>query len=434
MKEGITKPQLGWILVGERLDAGFLLYDELLDDTPPLSALVFMGIDWMFGRTAFVYELLGRLLILLQVYVWTNMLIRYRVFEENTYLPAIILFSLFHLSFDMLSLSPALLGSTFLLLVLSQLFSQTVLQKESSEATLLIGLYGGLAACFQWSYFLFLPFLLVVAAAISGFTIRQLLLTLLGFLLPFGLILLYYFWKDGLDSLLRILPLILGTEAIRYQPLLSIVFLMIFPGILALTGFFISSLSASSTINQQKQRQIMLFWIAFALISLLFTQQKASYQLVLLLPVLSYFITLVFLRVRKKILLDSLLYLFILGMPLATLFFFSNQESIQKNYRISKNNEETWSEKSLMILGEDFAPYLTHPLGGPFLNYSLAQSYFEQEKSLSQRARFFRLIHSQKPQLILDPNGDFARLLDYYPELRRNYTLREPGVFEWTRD
>lgn len=427
----LTKPQLSWMVLGERLSDGFLLYQEVLDDTSPLSAGVFMWIDRLFGRSLLAYEILGRLLIIFQVILWNRTMIRYRVFTENTYLPAIVFLSLFHLSFDMLSLSPALLGSTFLILALSQLFSQTVLQKESSESTLLIGIYGGLATGFHSIYVLFLPFLIVVGIAISGFSFRQLMLSLTGYFLPILLISVYYFWVDGLEGYLEIWPLFLQSKPYLYQPLEWIGVLLAFPLLLAFLGYFIGSLASSATINQQKQRQIMIFWLLFAGVSLFFSKRQATYQLVIILPVLSYLITRFFLVIQKKLILQLSFFSLVVLLPLISWKFFGNNDFIQKNYRVEELSNSLPTDKSILILGDEIGAYLNHHLGGPFLNYHLSKVYLDQEKNLSQRAHLFELIHSQQPQLVLDPNGDFSRLLEQYPELKRNYQRNSSGVFEW---
>ncbi|TFV95544.1 hypothetical protein E4S40_04815 [Algoriphagus kandeliae] len=427
----LTKTQLSWMVLGERLSDGFLLYQEILDDTAPLSAGIFMWINRFFGRNLLVYEILGRLLIIFQVILWNRTMIRYRVFAENTYLPAIILLSLFHMSFDMLSLSPALLGSTFLILALSQLFSQTVLQKESSESTLLIGIYGGLATGFHTIYILFLPFLIVVGIAISGFSFRQLMLSLTGYFLPILLISVYYFWMDGLESYIEIWPLFLKSKPYLYQPLEWIGLLLAFPLLLAFLGYFIGSLASSATINQQKQRQIMIFWLLFAGSSLFFSKRQASYQLVILLPVLSYLITRFFLVIQKKIIIQISFFALVVLLPVITWQFFGNNDSVQENYRVKAYKASLPADKSILILGDEIGAYLNHRLGGPFLNYHLSKVYLDQDKDLTQRAHLFELIHSQQPQLVLDPNGDFGKLLEQYPELKRNYRRISTGVFEW---
>src|SRR5690606_8406900 len=229
----LTEPQLLWMVLGERLSDGYYLYLDVIDDTGPLSAGFFTLIHLLFERNQLAYELIGRLLVLFQIIYWNTVLIRYRVFEENTYLPAIIMAALFHLSFDLTDLSPALLGSTFLLLAIGQLFSQTVLQKETSESTLLMGIYGGLATGLHMNFAIFLPFIIFTGIAISGFSARQLLLSLVGFFLPILLLLVFYYWNNGLSETLQIWPIFFTYEKYRYQSLLTWSILSAFPLLLA---------------------------------------------------------------------------------------------------------------------------------------------------------------------------------------------------------
>ncbi|MEY3644925.1 MAG: hypothetical protein RLZZ207_1621, partial [Bacteroidota bacterium] len=285
-----------WMVLGERLSEGYLLYVDVIDDTGPLSAGVFTGLHLLFGRSPIAYVLLGKVFVLFQIYYWNSTLIKYRVFDENTYLPAIVMAALFHFSFDLMYLSPTLLGSTFLLLAFGQLFSHTVLQKESSESTLLIGIYGGLAAGFHWNFVFFLPFIVFTGLAISGFTIRQLFLSIMGFLLPILLIFVFYFWKDGLQQALQVWPIVFNYPIYGYQPSLSWLAPGAFPLLLALIGFTISSFFRGATINQQKQRQLIVIWLLFSAGLFFLVKNNASYQLVVFLPALSYFISQFFLQ------------------------------------------------------------------------------------------------------------------------------------------
>ncbi|MEP0714435.1 MAG: hypothetical protein ABJC55_21145, partial [Algoriphagus sp.] len=181
-----------WMLLGERLGQGYFLYQDIIDDNGPLSAGFFTFMDLLFGRSLVAYELVGRVLISFQILYWNSILIKFKAFSVNTYLPAIIMAALFHFSFDLLSLSPALLGSTFLILAFGQLFSQTVLQKDTSESTLLIGIYAGLATGFHPNYIVFLPYMIFTGIAISSFSFRQLMLSLVGYFLPILLISVFY--------------------------------------------------------------------------------------------------------------------------------------------------------------------------------------------------------------------------------------------------
>ncbi|PZX49886.1 hypothetical protein [Algoriphagus chordae] len=415
-----------WMLLGERLGQGFYLYQDIIDDNGPLSAGFFTFMDFLFGRSLFAYEVVGRILISFQILYWNSMLIKFKAFDINTYLPAIIMAALFHFSFDLLSLSPALLGSTFLILALGQLFSQTVLQKDTSESTLLIGIYAGLATGFNPNYILFLPYMIFTGIAISSFSFRQLMLSLVGYFLPLLLISVFYFWNDGLEEAIQIWPLTFLTQKYEYQSLVNWLIIGLFPLLLAVAGYFMATVLRGSTINQQKQRQLIVIWLLFSAAQLFIIKKQAAYQLVILIPGLTYLITQFFLNTKKEVVAKTAFYLLVLGLP-AVSFWFWQQKIAESDYFVAKTEAE-YSE-DIMVLGDDLSPYLNASLGGPFLNYRLSKLYLEQDRGLREKARLFQMLQKQKPSTVLDPNGDFEKLLKQFPALEEQYRKTSTGVY-----
>jgi hypothetical protein len=425
-----TVPTLLWMVLGERLSEGYYLYVDVIDDTGPLSAGVFSGLHLLFGRSEFVYLLLGRILALFQIFYWNRTLIKYRVFDENTYLPAIIMAALFHFSFDLMSLSPTLLGSTFLMLALGQLFSHTVLQKESSESTLLIGIYGGLATGFHWNFVFFLPFLIFTGLAVSSFTIRQLFLSIMGFVVPLLLILVFYFWNDGLTQTLSLLPLVFTYPKYTYHDYLS----WLPPGslalVLAVAGFFIGSFFRGATINQQKQRQLVLSWLLFSVGLFFLVKNRASYQLVVFIPGLTYLITQFFLYFNWNLVIRPLFFALTLAVPLWGMTYWNARTAIDSSYFVPSVSEAVPGATSeVMVLGADCSPYLSASLDGPFLNYQMSKSYLSQEKTLQQKAQLFQMLRQQIPARVLDQEGLFGQLLEELPALKEYYVEGSPGVY-----
>lgn len=426
----LTEPQLIYMVLGERLSDGFFLYQDIIDDTGPLSAGFFTLLDFLFGRNQLAYELIGRMLVLFQIIYWNIVLIRYRVFEENTYLPAIIMAALFHLSFDMAALSPALLGSTFLVLAMGQLFSQTVLQKETSESTLLIGIYGGIATGFYLNFAVFLPYMIFMGIAISGFSFRQLLLSLMGFFVPILLVMMFYFWNNGLTEAFQIWPLIFTYEKYNYESLVIWVVLGAFPLLLALVGYFYCAVLRGSTINQQKQRQMIILWMVFSLAEFFLNKRQATYQLLIFIPGLTYLITQFFLNTSKSVIGKLAFLILLFGLPIAGWWFWKQELKSESTYFVrSKADYQINPGEKIMVLSEDSSPYLENPLGGPFLNYNLTKAFLESEKTLEQKARIFQNLTKQKPQVVIDPYGMFKNLLNELPALKSLYTETQPGVF-----
>ena len=419
-----------WMVLGERLSEGHLLYVDVIDDTGALSAGVFTGLHLLFGRSEIAYLLLGKIFVLFQIYYWNSTLIKYRVFDENTYLPAIVMAALFHFSFDLMYLSPTLLGSTFLLLAFGQLFSHTVLQKESSESTLLIGIYGGLATGFHWNFVFFLPFLIFTGLSISSFTVRQLFLAIMGFLLPILLILVFYFWNDGLEQALQVWPIVFTYPNYGYQPYLSWLAPGVFPLVLALAGYFIGSFFRGATINQQKQRQLILIWLLFSAGLFFLVKNTASYQLVIFLPAMSYFITQFFLYFNWTLLLRPAFFGLVLALPIWGMNYWQERTKVDATYFVTAPIEkDPLIQKGLMVLEENPSPYLTQSLDGPFLNFHMSASYLKQEKNLQQKAQVFQMIRRQQPQQVYDKEGLFKALLEELPALKEFYNEDKPGRY-----
>jgi len=426
----ISEPRLLWMVLGERLSDGFFLYQDIIDDTGPLSAGFFTLVDLLFGRSELAYELIGRMLVLFQIIYWNTVLIRYRVFEENTYLPAIIMAALFHLSFDMAGLSPVLLGSTFLVLAIGQLFSQTVLQKETSESTLLIGIYGGIAAGFHLNFAIFLPYMIFTGIAISGFSFRQLLLSLIGFFLPILLILVFFFWNNGLEETLQVFPFLFSYEKYRYQPVFAWAIFAAFPLILALVGYFYSAVLRGSTVNQQKQRQMIVLWMIFALWEFFLIKRQASYQLLIFIPGLTFLITQFFLNTGRGIIGKLAFILLLIGLPVSGWWFLQSQLNAGSSYFVEKRPEtSSYSGEKIMVLSGESSPYLDNSLGGPFLNFNLTKAYLASEKTLNQKAKIFQNLTRQKPEIVIDPEGLFGDLLEELPALKNLYMESQPGIF-----
>lgn len=415
------------MILGERLGHGYFLYQDIIDDNGPLSSGLFSMIDFLFGKNILAYEILGRLLILSQILYWNAKLIKFRAFDDNTYLPAIIMAALFHFSFDLLSLSPALLGSCFLLLALGQLFSMTVLQKEANESTLLIGLYGGIAVGFHPNYILFLPYMVFTGIAISGFSFRQLMLSLAGYMLPLLLISVFYFWNDGLEEALQIWPITFFSEKYVFQSLTSWAILGIFPLLLAIAGFFMATVLKASTVNQQKQRQLIILWLLFTVVQFFLMKKQAAYQLVIVIPGLTYFITQFFLNVKKEGVAKIGFMLLIIAFPIGAWFYWQNTTDTSP-YFVKEESKKYPPE--IMIMGDDLSPYLNSSLGGPFLNFRLSKLYLDQNRNLREKARLYQMLQTQKASLVIDSEGVFKDILKHFPSLEAQYKETSPNVFE----
>lgn len=430
----MIQPEMIWLLIGERMAEGKAMYIDIVDDTGPLSAAVYWLCHLAFGRSWLAYKVLAAVIVMFQITYLNGIFIYYKSFKENTYLPALLLVVLFHLSFDLVALSPALLGSTFLVLALRQLFSQTVLQKEGSDSILLIGLFGGIAACFHFPLVTFLPFMLISGVIVSGFSFRQLVLSLIAYAMPFTIIALYYFWNDSL--LLFFQEFVLDPRQVqRYHHVgLKDLLILFMPGmVFSAMGFVVGAVLKSQTVNQQKQLQLMFLFILFGLGSMALSNRITPYQLVIILPALAYFSTHLFVNYEKGPFIKALSWLFVLGIPFTGFVWIvlkSNSGSVNIYAIEFEQKHRSTNDKKILVLGDDLGYYETASLGSRYLNYNLTKNILRDSTDLRNSAEIFRVFSTERPQVIIDQDGLFESLSNRLAPLQQIYRKEGEGRFE----
>ncbi|WP_373521339.1 hypothetical protein [Aquiflexum sp.] len=429
----LLQPEMIWLLIGERMADGKHMYIDIIDDTGPLSSGVYWICHLLFGKTVMIYKFLAILVVLFQIVYINNLYIRYKSFEENTYIPSMVMVILFHLSFDMITLSPALMGSSFIMLALGQLFSQTVLQKEGSDSILLVGIFGGIAACFHFPLITFLPFLLVSGIVVSGFSFRQLILAFVSYLLPLTFCAVYYFWIDGLFEFFdQFIISPRNIESYAHVSFQDLGILFSAPLFFTTLGFFVGLIVKSQTVNQQKQLQLTLIFLIFAVGSLLLTNRTTPYQLIVIIPGLAYFITFLFVAFKKGTPIKILAAIFVIGIPMigySWTFLQINSGKIN-SYAIKISEKHSITEgKKVLVLGEDLGFYHNASLATPYLNYRLSKINLQDHRSLEKTALIFQNFQKEKPDLIVDEEGVFGGLMEKMPLLYNQFTLIKPNIY-----
>jgi hypothetical protein len=159
-------------------------------------------------------------------------------------------------------------------------------------------------------------------------------------------------------------------------------------------------------------------------------KNTASYQLVVFLPAISYFISQFFLHFGWTLLLRPAFFGLILVLPIWGMNYWQDRTGIDTSYFVAQTFDlEPLIQSGVMVLEEDPSPYLTHSLDGPFLNFHMSASYLKQEKTLQQKAQVFQMIRRQLPAQVYDNQGHFKALLEELPALKEFYTEDKPGRY-----
>lgn len=428
-----TQTEMTWLLLGERLAEGKHMYKDILDDTGPLSAGAYWALHLLAGKNLIAHQVVAFLLIGFQLIYFNNLFFNYRTFDENSYIPALVMGILFHISFDFIHLSPMLMGSTFLIVALGQLFSQTVLQKENTGSILLVGLYLGIAACFHFPLVVFFPYLIIVGIAIGGYSFSELVLALVGYCLPLACCATYYFWIDGLPEFID--EFILTSrlaEVYKHVAIRDFLLLMTIPLFFTSLGIIYGSFFKSLTVNQQKQLQLMLIFFLTSVSVLFLSNRHTPYQLIVFIPPMTYFISLLFISNAEGLVMTIMVYIFLLGIPIvgmAWVFSKTADESI-KTYVISPGTRhELTKGKNVVVLGTDLAYYQGASLATPFLNYSHSKPLLTNYGDLSSMVWVYQALKNDLPEIVIDEDGVFKNLLEIFPEFQTRYTNERRNIY-----
>lgn len=429
----LLQPEMIWMLLGERMADGKHMYIDIIDDTGPLSAGVYWLVHLVFGKSALAFKIIAAFIVLFQVVYVNHLFIRYKSFEDNTYIPAFVMTVLFYVSFDLVTLSPALMGSTFIVLALGQLFSQTVLQKEGSDAVLLVGIFGGIAACFHFPLATFLPFLLVSGIVVSGFSFQQIIVSLISYTMPMVFCALYYFWIDGFEAFFFefiIAPRLIESYVhVSYR---DVALLFALPLFFSVMGFFVGFIVKSQTVNQQKQLQLNLIFSIFALSSLILTNRRSPYQLIVILPALTYFISLLLVVYKKGITIKILTALFVIGIPaigITWALLKINSGEINTYSVAFEKKHETYKGKQILVLGEDLGYYKEASLSTPYLHFRLSRNIILNQEDLENTVEVYQNFLRERPEIVIDEEGVFAQLLERIPILSQQYEKRGSSYY-----
>lgn len=123
---------------------------------------------------------------------------KYRLFKEVTLLPGLFYILLVSAIQDFLPLSSILLGNTFLILAITSLLS-IFKSAKCADAIFNVGFCLGAAALFYNAFILFLFLALLGLMVLRAFKIKEAMMMITGYILPFIFASFYFFWNDQLS-------------------------------------------------------------------------------------------------------------------------------------------------------------------------------------------------------------------------------------------
>ena len=419
----ITLQELKMMLLGEVLNQDKSLYAQVWDNTPPLTALANKIFYWLWGRSILAPRILTTVVIFFQAAFFAIVLINNKAYNESTYLPAFIFAILCFYSFDLLTLSPELLGSTFLLLALNNIFKEIEFRIQREETILNIGLFIGVASLFIFSYSWFLPGALLVLIIFTRLSVRKAFVLLFGFTFPHAVLMTICYFTGDFPELVRFFYIpnfslssislisIKGFFMLAWVPVLYFVFSLI-----------MLNREARFTKYQSQILQVMLLWLIIAFVEIIFTRERTPHSLLTFVPPLAYLISHYHLLIRRKRIAETMLWLFLIGIVSMSYWSRSGKlNTFQVQSFMPTAAKHSLTGKKVMVLSDELSVYQHNTIASSFINWNLVQPILQDASSYENVVMVNELFRNNRPEVIIDPENYLAKFLQRIPSLKQQY-------------
>jgi hypothetical protein len=268
----------------------------------PSSAGVLSHVAYNYvGTHGWLPDLISLILVLLQALLLNILSARFRVSREVTMFPGLFYILLMSTLPSFLHLSPVLMGNTFLILAISNLFN--AYNKSSvADSIFNIGFWIGVASLFYFSNFAFLLLAIFGLATLRNIRISEVLMIIIGMITPLFLTGTIFFisndWSNFYQTTFLTEFNYWNFEWVEHWS--NYVPVVLF-GILILTVFGSANIYfQKQSIRSQKNIQILYYFLIISLLTVFIQKEVRVEQLLLLAIPLSLMLPLNFLEFRKR--------------------------------------------------------------------------------------------------------------------------------------
>lgn len=425
----VLVPELNWLLVGEKMSEGLMIYRDIDENTGALSAGVYWVLHELFGRSVTVLRILSLVLVFIQGIMLSQGLNGLDVLREKTYFPALFYVIFASLFYDSLTLSPVLMGTTFLISGSLRLF-QLLKHGNSDNGVFLVGFNFGLATLFYFPY-LFFIFLAVSALLFYTSTVlRRYFVLIFGWFFPILLALVFFHLKGGFKSfIVDILYYSLGLSKTGYLSVGAVILVFAVPLLVSGIGAF-KSLKSTGYVNfQQRCNRIMLWWFAFSVLVVLISFEFSAFHLFVLVPGLAYFMSDLMIGVKRKLYQRLFLWSILVSLVMSLFSYQLGTLPIShKELLLGQDKVPTYGR--VLVLGDNkrvFVNPANHP-ATRYLNWSLSQRVFTDLNNMLTISEVYEELKSDLPDVIIDQEHLVPSLFNRIPEVASHYELSE-GVY-----
>jgi len=275
---------------------------------------------WVLNLPALA-TLIGLGLLILEAYLWNGFINKQSLLKQSSYLTATFYLLLYSCRPLLISFYPSMFASLFLILALRSLAESYKKERALAEA-FDAGIFIGLASLLYFPLIIFILFLWIGLLTMRSIVWREWVVSLVGFILPFGFALGYYavfytpekFWYEKLIAATahynRPAPLHWQTAVLL--------------GVVALAGivcfFFFMQKISDNVVKNQKISALIIWFVCFSICSILLSPAKDARAFTLLVLPCSFVFANYFTRAKRKFI-PELLFIMMLGAIVINIFF-----------------------------------------------------------------------------------------------------------------
>jgi len=422
----LTIPELSHMLVGEKMSGGANLYDQVWENIAPFSAGVYMVTDYLFGRSQNAYYWLALIVVFFQCFIFNKLLLDNKAYNENTYVPGLIYGISMSFFFDFITLTPVVMGLTFLLLALNNIFSHIEFRAKRDEKILNIGIYLGVACLFYLPNIIFGLATFVVFMFFTGTVLRRYLLLLFGFTLPLLLAATYFLVTNRLQDFIYsfINPLVTFYSQ-SFIDNMSLLVIFAVPILLLIASFVRINQRARFTNYQTRLTQVMFVWLLFAIAFVLISTTYAPNTYIVFVPIVAFFLSHYFLLIRRRFISEIIFTLFLTTTILinhGTSFkFFLTKDHVDLNTYLVDQGQEELAGKKVLVLDNNLNAYVNCQPATPFLDWHMVKDLFTNLDYYDNQTIIYDGFSQDMPEIIIDPNKVMPNVMNKMPILADRY-------------
>ena len=381
----------------------------------------------IFNDSFVAEQILSVIIILLQAAIFNTILINHGVLKENTYIPAAVYVVLASLFFDFFILSPLVLANTFVLLAINNVFGQIEIRAKRDEKLLMTGVYLGIAMLFHFPYFVFGPITLIIFFVFTATIRRRYFLYLFGWILPFVLAMLYYYYHDSFGMFWRnYVTSGFLLESKTYLSTYQLLTLAGYCGIFIVIALLRIFGRARLTNYQGRLIQAVFLMMLMSGTALFIDLDRYPYIYLLFLFPSAFFISHLFTMIKKGLVGELVFIIFFAGSLIINYKSINDYQSegflsIPSYFVHDAKGSQSLEGKKVLFLGDDVSTYRWAQTATPFINWRLSKEVWENSNQMKNLTIIGRSIEEDMPAIIIDPEGLMDPVFQKAPKLALKY-------------